>query len=64
MLSWTRFLLKKCRTSQKRRQKNYQGVGTNGKGPKNSKKDRKIALLSFFQGAGGNGKKDQKNTEK
>jgi len=36
------------------------------KRPKNSKKVRKIALLSLFQGGRGNGKKTEiaKNTEK
>jgi len=62
---------KKCRTSQERRQKNLQGVGTNGK------VDRKIAkktekyqkrpqnsTIKPLPGVGGQRKKDQKKTEK
>jgi len=43
------------------------GVGrkiSRGKRLKNSKKDRKLALLSLFQGVGGNGKKDRKIAKK
>jgi len=40
------------------------GGGATEKRPKNSKKDRKIALLSLFQGEGGNGKNDRKIAKK
>jgi len=46
---------------QGRRQQNFQG-GQRKRGPKNSKKDRKIALLSFFQGD--QRKKRPKNSKK
>jgi len=54
---------------QVRRQKNFQG-GPTEKRLKNSKKDRKIALLSLFQGEGEGGatekipKNSKKNTKK
>jgi len=51
---------------QGRRQKNFQ-EGTNGKKvEKCSKKDRKIAILSLFQGVGNEKKTEKiaKNTEK
>jgi len=48
---------------QGRWQKNLQGGGQRKERLKNSKKDRKLALLSFFQG-GANGKKGQKVAKK
>jgi len=44
---------------QGRRQKNFQG-GLPKKRLKNSKKDRKVALLSLFQKGGATGKKIEK----
>jgi len=49
-----------CRGIQRRRQNNFQEGGPTEKRPKNSKKYRKIALLTLFQEEGGNGKQTKK----
>jgi len=45
-------------------EKNFQGWGATEKIPKISKKYRKIALFSLFQGRGGQQKKDRKIAKK